>query len=44
MSYELWAMSFSRMRFAHIIFYAGEAGEAPQAPIKTRIVAKGDTS
>ena len=22
------------MRFAHIVLYAGEAGEAPKAPIK----------
>ena len=32
-----------RMRFAHIMFYAGFAVEAPKAPITTGIVPEGHT-
>ncbi len=32
-----------RMRFAHIVLYAGVAGEALKAPNRIGIVAAGDT-
>ena len=41
MRHAAWGMRF-RMRKAHIVFYAGSAGEARSAD-KTEFVAEGDT-